>query len=156
MLNIYIDADACPVKEETYKVADRYELIVYVVANQYLNVPFNSRIRMECVKGSFDAADDWIVEKAEEGDIVITSDLLLAGRLIEKKASVINPKGYEFTEDNIGSALSGRELSEHLRQIGQTGTGPSAMTKSDRSQFLSKLDQVIQKIKKKSKQNLKE
>ncbi len=147
MLKIFIDADACPVKDETYKVSDRYKLSVYLVANQYLKVPMNDRIHMECVEGSFDAADDWIVEQSEPGDIVITSDLLLAGRCVEKKVHTISPKGYEFTEDNIGSALSGRELSEHLRQLGQTGTGPSAMTKIDRSKYLSTLDQVIQKIK---------
>lgn len=146
-ITIYIDADACPVKDETYKVAERYGLTVYVVANQYLNVPMSIRIRMECVKGSFDAADDWIVDKAELGDIVITSDILLAGRCVEKGLSVISPKGHEFDEDNIGAAISGREVAEHLRQLGHSGTGPSAMTKSDRSKFLSKLDQVIQRLK---------
>jgi uncharacterized protein len=149
MLNLYIDADACPVKEETYKVASRYDLVVFVVANQYLNVPLNSKIRMECVKGSFDAADDWIVEKIELGDVVITSDLLLAGRCVEKNVCTISPKGHEFTEDNIGSALSGREIAEHLRQLGQTSTGPTAMTKTDRSKFLSTLDQIIQRLKRK-------
>jgi hypothetical protein len=151
MLNIFIDADACPVKDETYKVADRYELIVVVVANQYLNIPLSTRIRMQAVEGDFDAADDWIVDQIEAGDLVITADLLLASRCLEKQAKVIGPKGYEFTEDNIGSALSGREVAENLRHLGQTGTGPSAMAKADRSNFLSKLDQVIQKLKAKNK-----
>ena len=148
MLNIYIDADACPVKDETFKVAKRYGLVTYVVANQYLNVPMDINIRMEAVKGGFDAADDWIVEKTEANDIVITSDLLLAARCVEKAAKVVGPKGNELNEDNIGNALSGREIAEHQRFIGKTGTGPSAMTKVDKSNFLSKLDQIIQRIKK--------
>lgn len=148
MITIYIDADACPVKNETYKVAKRYNLITYVVANQYLNIPMDINIRMEAVSGSFDAADDWIVEKANANDIVITSDILLAERCVEKSVKVVNPKGHEFNEDNIGSAVRGREAAEHLRFTGQTGTGPSAMTKTDKSKFLSTLDQVIQKIKK--------
>jgi uncharacterized protein YaiI (UPF0178 family) len=147
MLKIYIDADACPVREETFKVAKRYELITYVVANQYLNVPMDINIRMEVVDGDFDAADDWIVEKAQENDIVITSDLLLAERCVKNKNRVLNPKGHEFDEDNIGSAIAGRELSTHLRDLGVSGTGPSSMTQRDRSQFLSRLDQVIQSIK---------
>lgn len=147
MFTIFIDADACPVKDETYKVAERYQLVVYVVANQYLNVPMSTRIRMECVEGSFDAADDWIVEKIRRGDVLITSDILLAQRCVEKDVFVLNPKGHEFTKDNIGEAISGRELAEHLRNLGQSGTGPSSMTKADRSQFLSKPDQVIQKAK---------
>ncbi len=148
MLNIYIDADACPVKDETYKVAKRYNLLTYVVANQYLNIPMDINIRMEAVSGSFDAADDWIVEKSQANDIVITSDILLAQRCVEKAVKVVNPKGHEYNEDNIGTAVSGRETAEHMRQTGHKGTGPSAMTKTDKSNFLSKLDQVIQKIKK--------
>lgn len=146
-MKIFIDADACPVKNETYKVANRYQLLVYVVANQYLNVPMSENIRMEMVTGAFDAADDWIVEKADLGDIVITSDLLLAGRCVEKGVQVIGPKGNQLDENNIGSALGGRELAEHLRDLGHQGTGPTAMTQGDRSKFLSKLDHVIQKIK---------
>ncbi len=150
MLNIYIDADACPVKSETYKVAKRYELIVYVVANQYMNVPLDFQIRMEVVSGGFDAADDWIVEKTSSGDIVITSDLLLAARCIKNNARVVSPKGNELDENNIGDVLGGRDLAEHLRDLGESKTGPSAMTPADRSRFLSKLDQVIQSIKRKS------
>ena len=148
MLNIYIDADACSVKNETYKVAARYQLVVYVVANQYINVPMDPRIQMEVVSGGFDAADDWIVEQVGCGDIVITSDLLLADRCIKKKARVVGPKGNELDEDNIGPVLGARELATHLRTMGDSNTGPSAMGKNDRSRFLSKLDQVIQAIKK--------
>jgi uncharacterized protein YaiI (UPF0178 family) len=144
---IYIDADGCAVKSEVYKVAARYGLVVIVVANDYINVPLDVNIRMQVVDSGFDAADDWIVENIIEDDILITSDLLLAERAIEKKARVLGPKGFEHDEENIGSSLAGRELASHLRDLGQKNTGPSAMTKNDRSQFLGKLDQVIQSIK---------
>ena len=150
MLNIYIDADACPVKNEVYKVADRYKLKVFVVANQYINIPLNINIQMQVVSGGFDAADDWIVDHIESDDILITSDLLLADRCIKSLARVLGPKGRELDEENIGSALASRELMSHLRDLGEKNTGPSAMTKKDRSQFLSKLDQIIQSIKNKS------
>ncbi|MFK8139338.1 MAG: YaiI/YqxD family protein [Bdellovibrionales bacterium] len=149
MLDIFIDADACSVKDETYKVAARFKLKTFVVANQYLNVPLSPNIRMEVVSGGFDAADDWIVEKIQEGDVLITSDLLLADRAIKKGARVIGQKGSELDENNIGNALASREISQHLRDLGQSGTGPSSMTKKDRSQFLSKLDQVLHSIKRK-------
>jgi len=148
VLDIYIDADSCSVKTETYKVAARYKLVTYVVANQYMQTPMDINIRMEVVSGDFDAADDWIVEKISENDILITSDLLLAERAINKKAKVLGPKGNELDEECIGDVLASRELMSHLRDLGSTGTGPSAMTKKDRSQFLSSLDRVIQSIKK--------
>lgn len=148
MLDIYIDADACAVKDETYKVAARYGLKVIVVANQYLNVPMDINISMEVVAGDFDAADDWIIEQIKEGDILITSDLLLAERAVKLKARVLGQKGHELDGENIGGALATRELSSHLRDLGQSGTGPSAMNKKDRSQFLGKLDQIIQSLKK--------
>jgi len=148
-LTIYIDADACTVKKEVYKVAARYELLVLVVANQYLNVPLDVNIRMEVVDGGFDAADDWIVEQIGADDLLITSDLLLAERAIKKKARVLGAKGRELDAENIGSALASRELNAHLRDLGQKNTGPSAMQKNDRSQFLAKMDQVIQAVKRK-------
>lgn len=148
MITIYIDADACPVKEETFKVAKRYDLITYVVANQYLKVPLDVNIRMEAVSGDFDAADDWIAERVGESDIVITSDLLLAERCVKNGASVLGPKGNILDHDNIGSAIAGREIATHLRDLGTSGTGPSAFEPKDRSNFLSKLDQVIQSLKK--------
>lgn len=146
-MTIYIDADACTVKNETYKVAARYKLKVFVVANQYLNVPLDPNIEMKVVSGDFDAADDWIAEQITKGDILITSDLLLAERAVKKEARVLGSKGNELDEENIGSALASRELNSHLRQMGQTNTGPSAMTKNDRSKFLGKLDQIIQALK---------
>ena len=135
MLKIYIDADACPVKDETYKVAARYKLKVTVVANQYIGIPMDPLIEMQVVSGGFDAADDWIAENIERGDVLITSDLLLAERAVTKEARVITPKGRELDEENIGASLAGRELSAHLRDLGEKNTGPSAMSKTDRSRF---------------------
>lgn len=140
---IYIDADGCPVKEETYRVAARYSWKVFVVANKAIHIPLDPLIEMVVVSTGFDAADDWIVEQAGPGDIVITADILLADRCIKKTARVLGPKGEEFTEDNIGNAVSTRELMSHLRQTGEARGGPSAMSKAHRSQFLSKLDQLI-------------
>jgi len=148
LLDIYIDADACPVKNETYKVAARYGLKVILVANQYMNIPSHPNIRIEVVSGGFDSADNWIAEHITKGDILITSDILLAKMVVTKKACVLGPKGNEWTEENIGSALAMRELNAHLRELGQTRTGPSVMTQKDRSQFLSQLDRIIQALKK--------
>ncbi len=146
-MNIYIDADACPVKNETYKVAARYKIKVFVVANQHLNIPLDPNIEMKVVSGDFDAADDWIAEQITKGDILITSDILLAERAVKKEARVLGSKGQELDEENIGAALASRELNTHLRQIGKTGTGPKSMTKNDRSVYLGKLDQIIQQLK---------
>ncbi|WP_413585625.1 YaiI/YqxD family protein [Bdellovibrio sp. HCB274] len=150
MLDIYIDADGCPVKEETYKVAERYQLKVFVVANKYLNVPQDSRIEMVVASSDFDAADDWIVEHAQKGDIVITADILLAERCVKKQVRAIGSKGIEFTEDSIGSAVATRELMQNLRHMGEVRGGPAPMDKKDRSKFLSTLDQVIQQLKRSS------
>lgn len=149
MIHIYIDADACPVKDETYKVAARYQIKVFVVANQYLNVPLDPLIEMKAVSGNFDAADDWIVEQVTDRDIVITADILLADRCVKKKARVLGPKGVEFTEDNVGSAVANRELMQNLRHMGEMRGGPTPMDKKARSQYLGKLDQIIQSLKKK-------
>lgn len=147
MLTIFIDADGCAVKDETYKVAARYKLKVFVVANQYLNVPLDPQIEMQVVSGGFDAADDWIVETSEPGDIVITSDILLAERCVKKQVKALGPKGVEWTEDNIGGAVATRELMQNLRHMGEMRGGPAPMEKKDRSQFLGKLDQIIQALK---------
>lgn len=143
---IYIDADACPVKDETYKVALRYQLKVFVVANQFINTPLEPLIQMEVVSGGFDAADDWIVETSNDGDIVITSDILLAQRCVAKKVRALSPKGEEWTEDNIGGAVAGRELMQNLRHMGEQ-RGPAPMEKRHRSEFLNKLDQIVQSLK---------
>lgn len=149
MLTIYVDADACPVKDEIYKVAERTKFKVILVANQYMHIPLNPLFEMVTVSGSFDAADDWIVENVDAKDIVVTSDILLADRILKKQARALGPKGIEFTEDNIGSALAQRELMENLRHMGEMRGGPSPMQKTDRSKFLATLDQIIQAIKRK-------
>ncbi len=131
-------------------MAGRYKLKVLVVANAYLNIPLNAEIEMQVVSGGFDAADDWIVEQSTPGDIVVTSDILLAARLVAKQVGALGPKGAEWTEDNIGNAVANRELMQNLRHMGEMRGGPSPMEKKDRSQFLGKLDQMIQKRSKKA------
>ena len=147
MTKIYIDADGCPVKEEVYKVAERYKIAVVLVANKALNLPLNPLLKMVVVSGGFDAADDWIVENAQPNDIVVTTDILLADRCVKKAVRTLSPKGAEFTEDNVGSAVASRELMQNLRHMGEMRGGPSPMDKKARSQFLSKLDQIIQSLK---------
>ena len=151
MLEIYIDADGCPVKEEIYKVADRYQMKVIVVANKFIQIPANSRFSSQVVSGGFDAADDWIIEQVSPGDIVVTTDILLAQRVLLKQAKVLSPKGREWTEENIGEAVGTSEFMAHLRQTGESKGGPAPMNKTDRSQFLSKLDQIIQSIRRQQK-----
>jgi uncharacterized protein YaiI (UPF0178 family) len=143
---IYVDADACPVKEEVYRVARRYGIKVYVVANAPIRVPREEIIEFISVKGGFDAADNWIVERAAAGDIVITADIPLAERCLHRGAKVVGPKGVEFTEDGIGHALATRALLEMLRQSDEFGGGPAPFVKADRSRFLSKLDEMIHAI----------
>jgi uncharacterized protein YaiI (UPF0178 family) len=109
-LTIYVDADACPVKTEVVKVAERHQLRVVLVANSWMQAPRGQRIRMQVVPGSFDAADDWIVEHVAQDDIVITSDIPLASRCLHAGARILAPSGKEFSNDNIGNALATREL----------------------------------------------
>lgn len=151
MTKIYIDADGCPVKEEVYKVAERYKLSVVLVANKALNLPMNPLLKMVVVTGNFDAADDWIVENSQAGDIVITTDILLADRCVKKSVRVLGHKGEEFTEDNIGSAVATRELMQNLRHMGEMRGGPAPMDKNARSKFLGTLDQIIQSLKREGK-----
>lgn len=146
MLHIYVDADACPVKQEVYRVAKRYGLDVTLVANSWMRTPDEESVALEVVTDGFDAADDWIVERVQPDDIVITADIPLAGRCLGKGASVIGNSGKPFTEDNIGAALATRELLADLRQSGEMTGGPSPMEKRDRSRFLQKLDEVIHSI----------
>ncbi len=149
MLKIYIDADGCAVKAEVYKVAARYKMKTFAVANKAIGVPLDPLIEMVVVSGGFDAADDWIATQIEEGDLVITSDLLLADRCLKKRARVLGPKGVELTDDNIGSALAMRELTANLRHMGEKRGGPAPMDKKDRSQFLSEMDRIIQNLQRK-------
>jgi uncharacterized protein len=145
-MRIFIDADGCAVKEEVYRVAERYQISVVVVANKWMNVPSGALIEMKVVSRDFDAADDWIVENAQELDIVVTADILLADRCVKKSVRVLGPKGEEFTEDNVGSAVASRELMQNLRHMGEMRGGPAPMDKKDRSRFLGKLDQIIQSL----------
>ena len=142
MHTIYIDADACPVKDETYRVARRYPIRVVVVANAPLWVPTSALFEL-VVRSGFGAADDWIAEQAGPDDIVVTADIPLAARCLVKGARVLGPKGIAFTEDAIGDALATRELLDTLRQSGTVTGGPAPMTPKDRSRFLSKLDEMI-------------
>ena len=146
MLHIIVDADACPVKKEIYRVADRYQLNVTLVANAWMRVPNERWITLEVVGDRFDAADDWIAENVQAHDIVVTADIPLASRCLEKGARVLGPTGKPFTEDNIGSAVATRELLAGLRAAGEITGGPPPMQKNDRSRFLQQLDNVIQSI----------
>jgi uncharacterized protein len=142
-MSIYVDADACPVKEEIYRVARRYSTKVFVVSNSPLRVPREETIEFVGVSGGFDIADDWIAERARTGDIVITADIPLAGRCLQQGARVLGPTGLEFAEDAIGDALATRALLDMLRQSGDFRGGPSPFARSDRSRFLSKLDELV-------------
>ena len=150
-ISLYIDADACPVKAEIYRVAERYGLKVYVVSNSYINVPRDPRIERVVVSDSFDAADDWIAERVGSEDIVITSDIPLADRSLKKGAAAIGSTGVAFTTSSIGMAMASRELMSNLRAMGETTGGPKPMSQRDRSRFLSTLDETIQKIRRRQK-----
>jgi uncharacterized protein YaiI (UPF0178 family) len=146
VLDIYVDADACPVKNEVYRVAGRYGLEVIVVANSWMRVPDDPRISIEVVTDGFDAADDWIAERAGTGDIVITADIPLAARCLEVGARVLGPTGRPFDAENIGAALATRELLADLRAGGEFAGGPPPLEKRDRSRFLQRLDEEVQTI----------
>ena len=149
MLHIYIDADACPVKQEVYRVAKRYGLDVTLVANSWMRVPDERWLRLEVVGEGFDEADDWIVDHVEADDIVVTADIPLASRCIKEGASVIGTTGKPFTENNIGSVLATRDLLSELRGAGEITGGPPPLQKRDRSRFLQALDEAIQTIRRK-------
>jgi uncharacterized protein YaiI (UPF0178 family) len=143
---IYVDADACPVKDEIYRVARRHGVKVYVVANAPLRVPTEDLIELVVVRGGFDAADDWIAERIGPGDVAITADIPLADRCLRNGARALGPKGHAFTEDSIGEALATRALMDMLRQSGEVGGGPAPFAKADRSRFLAKLDEALHAI----------
>jgi uncharacterized protein len=142
---IYIDADACPVKDEVYRVAERYAMSVRVVANTPMRVPTNPLIEL-VVRPGFGSADDWIAQEAGPGDLVITADIPLAARCLERGARVLDQRGRAFTDSDIGAALATRELMETLRQTGQVTGGPAALTRQDRSRFLAKLDETVNAV----------
>ncbi len=149
MLHIYIDADACPVKDEVYKVAKRYGLEVTLVAASWMRVPAEPWIQLEVVKetGELDVADDLIVERVGVDDIVVSEDIILASRCLEKDARVLNPRGRVFTPASIGEALATRELMAELREAGTITGGQGPFGKTDRSTFLQHLDQIINAVK---------
>ncbi len=148
-IRIFVDADACPVKNEVYRVAERYGLKVFVVANSYMNVPRSDLIERVIVTQGPDIADDWIVERAGETDIVITSDIPLAGRSVEKGASVLSPTGKVFDNDAIGMALATRDLMTDLRSAGAVTRGPPPLSRQDVSRFLQALDLAVTRVKRK-------
>ncbi|MBA3027368.1 MAG: YaiI/YqxD family protein [Desulfobacteraceae bacterium] len=146
LLHIFVDADACPVKLEIYRVAGRYGLEVTLVANSRMRVPDEPWITLQVVKEGFDAADDWIVENVHAHDIVVTTDIHLADRCIKKGSRVLGSNGKPFTEDNIGMAVASRDLMSELRSAGEITGGSPPLTKKDRSHFLQQLDNMIQSI----------
>jgi len=150
MLDIFVDADGCPVKDEVYRVARRHGLGATVVSNARIRIPEDERLTLVVVGERFDAADDWIVEHAGGDDIVITADIPLASRCLKKGAVVLDQRGGAFTEDNIGAALAGRELSAHLRDLGGLTGGPSPFSARDRSRFLHRLDETIRAIRRRN------
>ncbi len=146
---IFVDADACPVKEEVYRVARRYGLKVYVISNGGVRVPADPLIEMVVVEAGPDVADDWIVARAESGDIVITADIPLAHRCLQTGAEVIGPTGRAFTLNSIGAAMAQRGLMEHLRSTGEITGGPKPFAAGDRSRFLQALDEAVNRVKRK-------
>ena len=146
MLHIYVDADACPVKQEVYRVAERCGLSVTLVANSTMRVPDEEWISLVIVSDAPDAADDWIAETAGADDIVVTADIPLAHRCVRAGAQVVGPTGKPFSESNIGDAVATRNLFTELRESGMQIGGPPPLTKRDRSRFLQTLDEVVQRI----------
>jgi uncharacterized protein YaiI (UPF0178 family) len=142
---LFIDADACPVKDEVYAVAARYGLHVVVVANQRINVPHDLGVEMVVVPDGPDAADDWIAEEIRANDVVITADIPLAARCLEVGAYALGTHGREFTEDSIGGALATRSIKATLREAGEQTRGPRPLSGRDRSRFSSELDRIVQR-----------
>ena len=147
MLEIYVDADACPVKVEVCRVAKRHQLNVTFVSNSRMRVPEQAGVKLVVVQGNFDAADDWIVEHVSKDDIVVTSDIHLASRCIKGGGRVLEPNGRIFSEANIGQALSTRDLMAELRDAGAITGGPRPFQPRNRSDFLQGLDRILQGIK---------
>lgn len=146
-IEIFVDADACPVKDEIYRVAERHGLKVYVVSNSFINVPSDPMIERVIVPSGMDEADNWIAERSAPGAIVITADIPLASRGVKAGAAVIAPNGRVFTEDSIGLTLATRNLMDDLRSAGAVTGGPKPFSPRDRSAFLSALDQAIVRLK---------
>ena len=146
-IRILVDADACPVKDEIYRVAERHQVPVSVVSNSPFRVPTGPLVERVVVDGGFDAADDWIAERADERAVVVTGDILLADRCLKAGASVLAPNGRPFTPASIGSAIATRAIMADLRAgMGEGVGGPAPFAKADRSRFLQALDEVLVRL----------
>ena len=148
-MRILVDADACPVKEEIYKVAWRHEVPVTIVSNSVIRVPAHPLVERVVVSDGFDAADDWIAERADAATVCVTADILLADRCLKAGAQVIAPNGRPFTTSSIGAAIATRAIMEDLRAgaVGDAIGGPAPFSKADRSRFLSALDEALVRLK---------
>jgi uncharacterized protein YaiI (UPF0178 family) len=144
LITIYVDADGCPVKNEVYRVAKRFGLRVSLVSNSRMGIPKEELFKLVIVDEGFNAADDWIVEQVRDNDIVVSADIPLAARCLEKGARVIDPRGRVFSQESIGDALANRQLMAYLRDMGNMTGGPAPFEKKDRSRFLQRLDDIIQ------------
>jgi uncharacterized protein YaiI (UPF0178 family) len=145
VIEIFVDGDACPVKDETYVVSTRYGVPVALVANSRIAVPDGFGVEMVVVSAGPDAADDWIAEHVRPGDVVVTADIPLAARCLERGARVLGTSGRVFSEDSIGGQLATRDLKANLREVGIVSGGPPPISGKDRSRFLSKLDELVQR-----------
>jgi len=145
-LRILVDADACPVKEEIYRVAQRRKVPLTVVSNSFFRVPIDPLIDRVVVDGGFDAADDWIAERADGHAVVVTGDILLADRCLKAGATVIGHNGRPFTPASIGSAIATRAIMADLRAGGDVVGGPAPFAKADRSRFLQALDEALVRL----------
>jgi uncharacterized protein YaiI (UPF0178 family) len=146
-IEIFVDADACPVKDEVYRVAGRHNLQTHVVANSFIRVPREPSIAMVVVPAGPDAADDWIAERAGPAAVVITADIPLASRCVKAGATVLTATGRQFDTDSIGMALATRNLMDHLRGTGEITGGPKPFSQRDRSAFLGALENAVQRLK---------
>ncbi|WP_297322597.1 YaiI/YqxD family protein [uncultured Bartonella sp.] len=146
---LFLDADACPVKNEAYRVAERYHLKTFVVSNNYIRIPRANFLEAIIVQSGLDKADDWITEKADEASIVVTNDVPLANRIVKKGGVALSPTGRLFDASTIGAALATRNLMENLRESGAVTGGPRPFSNRDRSAFLGALELLIQRLKRK-------
>ncbi len=144
---IYVDADACPVKEEALRVAQRHDLDIHYVSNAWMRLPEGPKVQRIIVQEGPDAADNWIAERIGKGDIVVTADIPLAARCLKAGAQAIGPTGKPFTDASIGMALAMRDLSQHLRETGESRGFNASFTRQDRSRFLEALELAVQKAK---------
>tara|TARA_B110000438_G_C15777774_1_gene634867 strand:- start:238 stop:708 length:471 start_codon:yes stop_codon:yes gene_type:complete len=148
MIKIYVDADACPVKNEIERIATRHNIKTYLVCDGGIRPPLNSLIQLVVVSQGADAADDWIAEHIESSDICVTNDIPLAGRCLKKDAFAIKPNGKTYTNDNIGMALATRKIMEGIRESGEITGGPPPFSKVDRSKFLDRMEMIVHEAKK--------